>query len=118
MEDEVAEGAFGASGGPGVVVKPENHQAAECVKTSGHFAIVSCFVVQFSASGGVRASVNGGGNSSNWEGVSAENALIFDVKVLVANDVIDAARDNAHEGAGSGQPAFSGETGNVGGGPL
>ncbi len=27
LEDEVGEGAFGASGDPGVVVKPKNHQA-------------------------------------------------------------------------------------------
>ncbi len=59
------EGAFGASGGPGVVVKPKDHQAERCVEPPGHFAIVSCFVVKFSASWGVCAIVDGGGNSSN-----------------------------------------------------
>ncbi len=42
--------------------------------------------------------------------------LIFDVIVLVANDVINVAGDNALGGTGSGQPAFCEETGNVGGG--
>ncbi len=48
--------------------------------------------------------------------MSAEDALLFNVVVFVDNDVIDAARDNALGGAGNGQPAFSGEAGNVGGG--
>jgi hypothetical protein len=52
-------------GGPGLVVKPDNHQAEGCVEPLGHFAIVSCFVVEFSAFRGVCAIVNGGGNSSN-----------------------------------------------------
>ncbi len=77
---------------------------------------MSCFVIKFSASQGVCAILNGGGNSSDGECASAENTLIFDVIVLVANDVINAAGDNALGGAGSRQPAFSGETGNVGGG--
>jgi hypothetical protein len=98
------------------MVEPKNHQAEGCVEPLGHFAIVSCFVVKFSASGGVCTIVNGGGNSSNREGASAENVLIFNVIILVANDGINAAGDNARGGAGSGQPAFSGETGNVGGG--
>ncbi len=77
---------------------------------------MSCFVVKFSASCRVCAIINGGGNSSNGEGASAENMLIFDVIFLVANDAINAARDNTLGGAGSGQPAFCGETSNVGGG--
>ncbi len=77
---------------------------------------MSYFVVKFSASRGVCVIINGGGNSSNGEGASAENMLIFNIIDLVANDVINAARDNALGGAGSGQPAFCGETGNVGGG--
>jgi hypothetical protein len=46
--------------------------------------------------------------------MSAEDTLIFNVVVFVANDVIDAAGDNTLGGAGSGQPAVSGEAGNVG----
>ncbi len=46
------EGTFGASGGPGAVVKPKDHQAERCVEPLGNFAIVSCFVVKFSASQG------------------------------------------------------------------
>jgi hypothetical protein len=40
----------------------------------------------------------------------------FNVIVLVANDAINVAGDNALGGAGSGQPAFCGKTGNIGGG--
>ncbi len=77
---------------------------------------MSCFVIKFSASWGVCTIINGGGNSSNGEGMSAENTLIFDAIFLVANDVINASGDNTLGGAGSGQRAFCGETGNVGGG--
>jgi hypothetical protein len=50
------------------------------------------------------------------EGTSAEDMLIFNLVVFVANDVIDAAGDNALGRASNGQPAFSGEAGNFGGG--
>ncbi len=48
--------------------------------------------------------------------MSAEDALIFNAVFLIANDVIDVAGDNALGGAGRGQPTFSGEAGNIGGG--
>jgi hypothetical protein len=61
----MAEGAFGVSGGPGVMVEPKDHQAERCVEPLGHYTIVSCFDVESSASWGVCAIVNGSGNSNN-----------------------------------------------------
>ncbi len=89
------EGTFSASGGSGVVVESENKQTIGCVDFLGHFTVVSCLIVKFSAARWGGTVVNGGGNGCDREDASAEDALVFEVVVLVFYDGTNTTRDSA-----------------------
>ncbi len=48
LNEEVAEGMFSASCGPGVVVESKNEQTKECVDFLGNFTVVSHLIVEVS----------------------------------------------------------------------
>ena len=49
LNEEVAEGTFSASCGPGVVVESENKQTKGCVDFLGNFTVVSRLIIEVSA---------------------------------------------------------------------
>jgi hypothetical protein len=100
MNEEVAEGTFSASGGPGVVVKSKNKQTKGCVDFLGHFTVVSRLIIKFSAAQGEGTVVNGGGNGCNREDRSAEDMLVFELVVLVSYDGTNMTGDSACGGMG------------------
>ena len=100
MNEEVAEGTFSASCGPGVVVEFENKQTKGCVDFLGHFTVVSHFIVEFSAAQEEGTVVNGGGNSRNREDAGAKDTLVFEVVVLVSYDGTNMTGDSTCGGMG------------------
>ncbi len=100
MNEEVAEGTFSASCGPGVVVESKNEQTKGCVDFLGNFSVVSHLIIEFSAAQGGGTIVNGGGNGCDREDASAEDALVFEVVVLISYDGTETTGDSACGGTG------------------
>ncbi len=65
LKNQVAECAFGASNGPRIVVNSKDQQGEGLVKFTGHFAVVFCLVIKFSASWREGTAVDGGSNGSD-----------------------------------------------------
>jgi hypothetical protein len=84
--------------GPGVVVEAKDKSGKGAVDFARHFAVVACFVVEFSAPWRGSAVIDSGGNSCNREGTGAEDAVIFDVVCFVSDDSSDPARNDARRG--------------------
>jgi hypothetical protein len=95
LNEEVAEGTFIASGGPGVVVESKNEQTKGCVDFLGHLSVLSRLIVEFSAAQGGGTVVDGGGNGCDREDTSADDALIFEVVVLIFYDSTNMTGDSA-----------------------
>jgi hypothetical protein len=91
LEYQVAECAFSASVGSRVVVNSKDQQGEGFIELTGHFAVVSCFIIQFGASWRGDTIVDGGSNSSNGEGTSAVDAFVLKLVVIVAYYVADLA---------------------------
>ncbi len=68
------------------MVESENKQTKGCVDFLGHFTVVFRLIIEFSAAQGGGTVIDGGGNGRNREDVGAEDALVFEVVVLVSFD--------------------------------
>ena len=93
--------------GPGVVVEAKDKSGKGAVDFAQHFAVVACFIVEFSAPWRGSAIIDSGGDSCSSEGAGAEDAFIFDVVCFVSNDSSDSARNDALRGTCVWHPSFS-----------
>jgi hypothetical protein len=76
------------------------HIFAEClVEGFRHLAVVSCVVVEFGAAWRGCTVIDCGGNSGSREGSCAQDSFAVEVEVFIADDVTDAARNSAFNGA-------------------
>jgi hypothetical protein len=100
---------------PGFIVKAKDQSSEVLILNLRHFAIISCLLVEFSASGEKFTVINCGQDGGNQEGSGAKDTFGFKVVVFVADDLANSTRDNAFCGACGCHPSVKGEAGNIGG---